>query len=83
MHTFSGSARKLEHFNISWLQERLKLGLRLLIEIFGSSNVNLVDDDEDELVCEEGFDALEELHLSLDGVSTLLRQIHEIEDRGA
>lgn len=46
-------------------------------------NVDLVDDEDDGLVVEQGLDRVEELALSLDSVSTLLGNVHEVEDSGS
>jgi hypothetical protein len=43
-------------------------------------DVDLVDDEDDGLVVEQGLDRVEKLALSLDGVSTLLGNVHEVED---
>jgi hypothetical protein len=46
-------------------------------------DVDLVDDEDNGLVVEQGLDRVEELALSLDGVSTLLGNVHEVEDSGS
>ena len=52
-------------------------------EILRSDQVDLVDDDEDEFVGEQGSDAGEEMNLGGDGVAAVLGEIHEVEDGGA
>ena len=52
-------------------------------EFVQSQDVNLVDDQDDGLVVEQGLDRVEKLALSLDGVSTLLGDVHKVEDGGS
>lgn len=52
-------------------------------ELVQSQDVDLVDDEDDGLVVEQGLDRVEELALSLDRVSTLLGNIHKVEDGGS
>jgi hypothetical protein len=80
LNTFLGVARKLEHLNFTRLEDGLQLRLELWRQIFGSGNVNLVDDEENELVREEGLDASEKLDLGLNSVTALLGQIHKVHD---
>jgi hypothetical protein len=78
-----GVARELQHLNLSGLGDGLQHGLLLVVKVLGSHGVNLVDDEEDDLVGEEGLDGVEKLNLGLHGVSTLLRQIDKVHDRRA
>ena len=80
---FRGGAGELEHFYFARFEERVKGGFGVGVEIGGFHKVGFIDDDEDELVGEEGFDAAEESHLGVNGVATLFGEIHEIEDGGA
>jgi hypothetical protein len=52
-------------------------------EFVQSQDVDLVDDQNDGLVVEQGLDRVEKLALSLDSVSTLLGNVHKVEDRGS
>ena len=49
-------------------------------EFVQSQDVDFVDNQDDRLVVEQGLDRVEKLALSLDGVSTLLGDVHEVEN---
>ena len=82
-HTLGGGARNLQHLNILGLEDFLELLLVLRLQIFGTADIDLVDNDVHNLVGEEGLDAVEKLDLVTDRVSTLLGKIHEVENGGA
>ncbi|KAI6759203.1 hypothetical protein HG530_009883 [Fusarium avenaceum] len=72
LDTLLGVARQLEELDLAGLEDSLKLSLNRRLEVLGPGHVNLVNDNKDKLVGEEGLDALEEGDLSTDSVSTLL-----------
>lgn len=58
----------------------MQLLLGLGVQILGAHDIDLVNDDKNELVGKERLDRGKELHLGLDRVSTLLRQIHKVKN---
>ncbi|GKT59111.1 conserved hypothetical protein [Colletotrichum tofieldiae] len=76
-------ARQLEHLDLARLEQALELRLGRGVEVLGLDDVDLVDNNEDNLVLEQGLDALEEVDLGLDRVAALLTQVHEVQNGGA
>lgn len=65
------------------IEDRLDELLDLVGGICQAHEIGLVEDQEEGLAGEQGLDAVEEADLLLDRVSTLLREIHKVEDAGA
>ena len=80
---FGGGTGQLEELDPAGGQDGVQPGTIVEVEIIGSDQVDLVDDDEDELVGEQGSDAGEEMNLGGDGVAAMLGEVHEVEDGGA
>lgn len=81
-HTFGSGAGSLQQLDILCLEDLLQLLLVLGLQVLRTADINLVNDNEHNLVGEQGLNAVEKLDLIADGVSTLLGKIHEVENSG-
>jgi len=80
--TLLGVCRGLDTGNLGQVDDLVDKDASLGSEFIQSQDIDLVDDEDDGLVVEQGLDGVEKLALSLDGVSTLLRNVHKVEDGG-
>lgn len=80
---FFGVAGETQHLDLAGLCDGFEEGEAGRLEVFRTGHIDLVDDEEDDLVGEEGLDGVEELDLGLDGVAALFREVDEVEDGGA